>query len=251
MALSTIYFITAYSGEQFENLPVVEKYDNALSETTALDEWSRMKFYWTNNLSVAGLWATTFPIYLAPSSAMINAHYIGMALVYNYHTYGAVAMLVFTSIVFVHGLLELTGFFIIGAASLRLGWKFWSYLGRSLETGLEKMTKKKKAMARQHLKDYVTMVALGAVMIFLAAPIESYVSPHVGALFLMAPWLTPIYLGIVLIFYYSIVRLGLAPIRCALKKSRGKALLLGKWQPRLLPLMMFILFSIIWFLSFF
>lgn len=253
IALSTIYFLAAYNSEQFKSLPAVEQYDNALSETVALDEWSRMKFYWSNNLSVAGLCAATFPTYLAPNSVMFNVYYIGMALVYNYNVYGPVAMLVFAGIIFVHGVLELTGFFIIGAASLRLGWNFWGYLGRALSKGFGKMTKRREAAVKQHLRDYVAMVSLGAVMIFLAAPIETYFSPYVGALFLLAPWLALIYLGIVLFFYYSVIKQGLAPLRRALgpAKVKAKALLSGKWQPGILPFLMLILFSIMWLLSLF
>ncbi len=251
MALSTVYFLTAYGSEQFESLPAVKQYDNTLAGTVALDEWSRMKFYWSNNLGVAGLCAATFPTYLAPNSVIFNMHYVGMALVYNYHTYGPAAMLVFAGIIFVHGALELTGFFIIGAASLRLGWKSWGYLGGALKKGFGKVTKRKEAAARRYLKDYVAMVALGAAMIFLAAPIETYISPYVGALFLLVPWLALAYLGVVLFFYYTIIRQGFTPVRRELGSARAKArgLFSGKWQPGVLPLLTLILFSLMWLLS--
>lgn len=183
MFLSAAYYGLAFNAQQFDNLQDVKNYDNQLSDVTALDDWGRTKFYWSNNLGVAGLYVATFPAYLGANSVVATSFQIGLAAVYNYHAYGADVMLAFTGEIFVHGILELTGVILVGAASLRLGWKLWGYLGRALKKGFGKFTRKRKAAARQYLVDYIMLVALGCFMIFLAAPIEAYISPYAGRYF--------------------------------------------------------------------
>lgn len=253
MALSTAYFALGFNRAQFENLSEVKEYDNLLSDVTAMDDWSRTKFYWSNNLGVAGLYAITFPFYMGPNSVLLTSYQIGLAIVYNYHIYGPAAMLVFAGVIFVHGVLELTGVFIIGAASLRFAWKFWSYIGRALKTGFGKITRKRKAAARQYLADYILMVALGSFMIFLAAPVEAYVSPYAGAIFFLSPLTALFFLGVVMLFYASIIIKGFKPMRRALASVLAdvKAVRSGKWRPAHLSLLILLIFSLMVWLELF
>ena len=249
--LSTFFFALSFNREQFENLSNVKNYDNALSNVTTMDDWSRTKFYWSNNLGVSGLYAATFPLYLGANSVLFTSYQIGLALVYNYHLYGLGAMLAFAGVIFVHGVLEITGIFIVGAASFRLAWNFWRYLGRSLKSGFGKITMKRKATAKQYLKDYALMVALGSFMIFLAAPIESYVSPYAGAIFLLSPLMALFFLAAVLLLYTSFIRRSFAPMRQALASvlKDVESLISGKWRPTHLSLLMLIIFSLMMWLG--
>jgi len=249
--LSTFYFAFSFNQEQFENLPRVKNYDNALSGVTTMDDWSRTKFYISNNLGVAGLYAVTFPLYTGANSVLINCYQIGMALVYNYHLHGPGAMLAFASVIFVHGILEITGIIIVGAASFRFAWSFWGYLGHAVKSGFGKITKKRKSAAKQHIMDYILMVALGSFMILLAAPIESYISPYAGALFLLSPLLALFFLALVLLFYASIIRRSLKPLRGTLASERKdvESFIVGKWRPTHLSLLMLIIFSLMVWLA--
>lgn len=253
MALSTAYFALAFNREQFINLAEVKEYDDKLSNVTTMDDWSRTKFYWTNNLGVAGLYAISFPFYTGANSAFLTSYQVGLAIVYNYHTYGPGALLAFAGVIFVHGVLELTGVFFIGAASLRLAWKLWSYLGRALKTGFGKMTKKRKATTKQYLVDYIIIVALGLFMIWLAAPIEAYLSPFAGAIFLLFPPLALLFLGAVLLFYASIIKRGFTPMCHAVSSvlDEAKELLSGKWKPAHLSLLLLVIFSLLIWLGLF
>ncbi|MFH1821346.1 MAG: stage II sporulation protein M [Methanobacteriota archaeon] len=253
MTLSTAYFALAFNREQFKSLSDVQEYDNILSDVTTMDDWSRTKFYWSNNLGIVGLYAATFPTYLGANSVLLTSYHIGLAIVYNYHAYGPNAMLVFAGVIFVHGMLELTGIFIIGAASLILAWKFWSYLGRVLKSGFGRMTRKRKAAAKRYLTDYALMVALGSFMVFLAAPIEAYFSPYAGLIFFLWPPIALFFLGAVVLFYASIISKGFTPMRRTVASVLGdaKAVFSGKWRPTYLSLLMLAIFSLMIWLGLF
>ncbi len=252
-AVGTAYYGLAFSRSQFDNLPEVKQYDNLLTGVTGQDEWSRTQFYWANNLSVAGRFAVMLPIYFGPNSCLINGYGLGLALVYHYNNYGPEAALAFAGLIFVHGILEMTAVFIIGGASLRLAWKLWGYLGGALKGGFGKMTKRRKAAAESYLKDYVMMFALGALMIFLAAPIEAYISPFAGGMFLSLPALGLVYLGLVAIAYAAIARRGLPALQRVITSGMkgARSLLSRKWWPDILPLLLLVIFSLmIWLLAF-
>lgn len=250
MFFSTAYFLVAFDREQFINLPEVREYDNLLENVTVMDEWSRTKFYWSNNLRVAGIYTTTFPIYTGTSSMLLTGHQIGLALVYNYHLHGPVVLITFLAVIFLHGILELTGAFLIAAASLRLGWKFWSYLGQTLAAGSWQFTKRGKAAARKYLVDYLTLVALGLILIILAAPIEAYLSPSASILFLISPPLAIFFLAASMLFFVSIISVGFSRMlhRISLVLREAKELASGRWRPAQLSLLTFIIFSLLtWF----
>ncbi|MGQ9787741.1 MAG: stage II sporulation protein M [Candidatus Hadarchaeaceae archaeon] len=251
MFFSTTYFLVAFDRERFINLPEVKEYDNLLENVTAMDEWSRTKFYWSNNLRVAGIYATTFPIYTGTASTLSTGHQIGLALVYNYHLNGPIFMITFMAVIFLHGTLELTGAFIIVAASLKLGWKFWDYLGRVLAAGSFQINKRKKAVARKYLVDYAILVALGLTLIILAAPVEAYLSPSASILFLISPPLAILLLAATMLFFVSIVRVGFSRMLQSifLVVKDAKELASGRWRPSNLPLLTFIIFFLLMWLG--
>lgn len=251
MFLSTVYFLLAFNREQFINLPEVKEYDNLLENVTAMDEWSRTRFYWTNNLRVAGLYVTMFPIYTGTASILLTGHQMGIALVYNYHLYGPIVLMTFMAVIFLHGTLELTGAFIIGAASLRLGWKLWNYLGQALAVGSWKITRRGKAVARKYLFDYIILVALGLTLIVVAAPIEAYVSPSASVLFLISPLLAIFFLAVSMFFFVSIIRAGFSPMLQTISSvlKDAKELASGKWRPSQLSLLTFIVFFLLTWLG--
>ncbi|MEM4201776.1 MAG: stage II sporulation protein M [Candidatus Hadarchaeum sp.] len=251
MFLCTAYFLLSFDREQFINLPEVKEYDNLLENVMIMDEWSRTKFYWVNNLKVASTYATAFPIYTGTASILLTSRQIGLALVYNYHLHGPIVLLTFMAVIFLHGTLELTGAFIVGAASLRLGWKFWSYLGQVLATGSWKTTKRGKAVARKYLVDYIILVALGLTLITIAAPIEAYLSPSASVLFLISPLLAIFFLAVVMFFFVSIIKAGFNPMLSgiSLVMKDAKMLASGRWRPNQLPLLTFILFFLLTWLG--
>ncbi|MGC8817389.1 MAG: stage II sporulation protein M [Candidatus Hadarchaeum sp.] len=251
MFLSTAYFLLAFDREQFLNLPEVQRYDNLLENVTVMDEWSRTKFYWSNNIRVAGIYAATFPFYTSTASILMTGQQIGLALVYNYHLYGPIVLLTFLAVIFLHGTLELTGAFVIGAASLRLGWDLWKTLGKLLKTGKVKITRKKMAAAKQRLIDYLALILLGSILIILAAPIEAYLSPSASALFLFSPFLAILLITAAMLFFASVIKAGfsgmIGEISVVLKEVREPAR--GRWKPSHLPLLTFIIFSLLTWLG--
>ena len=249
--LSTAYFLLAFNREQFLNLPQVKEYDNLLENVTGMDEWSRTKFYWSNNLRIAGLYAISFPFYTGAASLLMTSHQIGLAAVYNYHLYGPLVLLNFISIIFVHGIFELTGALILGGASLRLAWKLWGYLGHALTAGWGKVTRKRRTAIRQHLIDYLILIALASLLIALAAPVEAYLSPSASVLFLISPTLAILFLASVLLFYAAIIRVGFRPMlrrASSVLEDLGE-LASGRWKPSHLSLLMFLLFSLLTWLG--
>ena len=260
--LSTAYYALAYSPDEFYELPEVKQYDNLVEKVTHMDYFSRMQFYWSNNLSIAGLMAITFPTYFGPNLVVATGYQVGVAMVFNQNMYGPTGILVFVSTIFVHGILELTGIFIVGAASLRMGWNLWRFLGGIIDSRLKfkltkrprrkfKLTKRRRAAIKQNLIDYISLFALAVVMILLAAPIESYISPWAGAVFLFIPVLAGAFLGVVIFFYASLVRLGFTPMRRTFVSVWGdvKALVSGNWRPAQLAVLLLVIFSfLLWFL---
>ncbi|MEM3452312.1 MAG: stage II sporulation protein M [Candidatus Hadarchaeum sp.] len=250
MFMSTAYFLLSFDREQFINLPEVKKYDSLLENVMVMDEWSRTKFYWTNNLKVISIYVTAFPIYTGTASILMTSHQIGLALVYNYHLHGPIVLLTFMAVIFLHGTLELTGAFIVGAASLRLGWKLWSYLGKVLAAGSWKITKRGKAVAKKYLVDYIILVALGLTLIIMAAPVEAYLSPSASVLFLVSPLVAIFFLVVAMFFFVSIIRAGFNPMlqKISLVMKEAKELASGRWRSNQLSLLTFIvLFLLTWF----
>lgn len=254
MVVSAAYFAAVFAPSQFENLPEVKEYDNALTSVTGMDEWGRTKFYWSNNLSVVGVMAAAVPTYLGTNAVLITSYQVGMAMVFNYNHFGWAAMLAFAGVIFVHGILELTAVFIVGGASLRLAWKLWEYLGRLIKAGLKiKLSRRSRAAAKRYAVDYILIVALAMFMIFLAAPVEAYFSPVMGVLFLFYPELAMFFIAAVLLFYVAIIKRGFAPMRREIASGwkEIKIISAGKWRPAHLSLLMLLIFSLMIWLGLF
>ncbi len=247
MVSSTVYFALALDRAQFESMEEVKNYDNRLKDISGLDGWGLTKFYWSNNMQVAGIYAVATPIYFGPNSVMATGYQIGMALIYNYHRYGSGIIPAFAGQIFVHGILELTGVFIMAAASLRLAWKFWQGFGSMISGGFKRLSRRRRVLIKQHAADYILLFALGVSMILLAAPIEAYVSPVFGLIFLLFPVVAYIYLAVVMLFYYSIFRLGSAPMRRALASVWGdlRAVPERNWKPSLLSVLVLVISTIL------
>jgi hypothetical protein len=141
---------------------------------------------------------------------------MGVAIVYHNATEGWRAALAFSAQIFVHGILELTGIFIITAASFRLAWKFWGGMGYLSKLSLGKQTSRKawseiirrRKEIELEISDFLVLLAVGSFMIFLAGPIESYISPIAGAVFLSEPLTAVLFLFAVGLFYFWLAKLG-------------------------------------------
>jgi len=251
LVLSTVYLALFFTPAQFENLPEVREYDNMLENVSKMDDFSRTQFYWANNLKVAGVFAVSAPFYFGANAVLFTGYNVGLALVFNYNNYGPQLMLAFASEIFLHGVLELTGIFIVGAASFRIGWKIWEFLGSLIKVGFEKKSfRKSQAAVKQYLVDYTLMIALGSLMIFFAAPIEAYVSPVALVIFFFYPPVAIVFLAVVILFYASIVRRGFMQMRRVIISiwKELKTVFLGKWRPAQLSFLMLVIFSLlIWF----
>jgi uncharacterized membrane protein SpoIIM required for sporulation len=245
--ISTAYNMMAYTREEFIERPDVKRYENEI-EKLPPDEWALTQHYWSHNLGVAGIYALGAPSYIGFGSVLVNSFGIGVSTTYWYHQGGERIMLAFSAMIFVHGLLELTGLFLIAAASFRLAWNFWRGLG-----GLEMVPDKKKKqeiLKHKHaikmlLADFVTLFAIGAFLIFLAAPVEAYISPAAGGAFVSEPAAAVAFLVEVGLIYSLIAALGFARMRIDLKNiwNEVKPAFRRKWRPTQLALLVFILCS--------
>ena len=254
--LSTSYHILAYASpaatQVFLREPEVQKYENSLNKVEQMDAGARVGYYWSHNLEVAGLYVATTPTYSSFHFLMYN-WYTGMNLSYWYHRGGAGAFLAFLATVFVHGVFELTGIFIIVAITLRAAWVLWKGLGHLMAVG-QRMRKRKRWGLSEEWKeirkfkgeimnlglDFIVMVLFGAFLIFLAAPIEAYISPWAYAYFLQMPWLAIAFLAAVAFFYIFISVQGFGPLRKNARTTYGdlKLALKLKWHPTQLSFFM-------------
>ncbi len=258
MMLSTTYHMLAFSRMEFIERPEVQEYENALENVSEMDDWARTQYYWSNNLSVAGICAVGTPTYFGLNTVVATNYGIGMAVAYYYHLSGPTAMLAVLAMFFIHGLLELTGIYIIAAVTMRLGWNVWKGLGRLIaitgkdgKYGAFVLTKRERREIKKHwpairllLRDFITLFAIGALFIFVAAPIESYVSPAMGAIFYANPSLNALFLGLVGALYASIVLWGLKAMRRDAKSISDEVELVfkGKLRPAQLSFLMFMVF---------
>ena len=263
MTLSTGYHIFAYESSEFLERPGAQEYENAVENVTQMNEWARTKFYWSNNLRVAGFYILWTPIYSGFHSLTFNEYAIGMNLAYWYHAYGAETFLVFLSGVFFHGVLELTGIFIVVAITLRVAWNFWKGISHMMTTGTSKkwswgLSKgekreilKHKCKIKELLVDFLVLASFGAFLIFLAAPIEAYISPSIMATFRGALPLAVVFLIGIASLYFSIFVWGLEAMKKDIRTVYGdvKLAFKRKWRPTQLSLLMFMVFFFIMVLS--
>jgi len=247
---STAWHTLAFSDADFLGKPEVQGYENALDNVAVMDEWSRTQYYWSNNLSVAGMYAATTPGNFGFNTGIYSDYIIGESFAYWYHQEGATGLVAFSGSVFVHGLLELTAVFIITAASLRLAWNFWKWMGSTLvvfvgrgeglsarslpkkSSRLEREYRKRRGVIRQHLTDFLVLVLVGAFLIFLAAPVEAYVSPKVGGSFYLAPALGVVFLVFAGLWYTFLVARGFGAMRKDFKLIFGELKLGSKGKRR-------------------
>lgn len=258
LLLSTAYFALAFTPAQFTEESA--EYENKLVEVSAMDEWTLTNYYWNNNLGIAGVFAAGTPAYFGFNSVVVNHHWMGMSVTYYYHLAGERGMAAATAGFFVHGLLELTGFYLIAAASLRVGWNIWKGLGHLVKMSLGgkrmswKLTKWEKREILKHwrtikllLSDLFIILALGAFLIFLAGPVEAYVTPSIVGGFYTAPLLAGIFLVVVGLIYTLIVREGFRAMCDKIRLVRRELRLARKrkWRPAQLSLVMLLVFLLL------
>lgn len=245
MISSTAYHMLAFAPDEFTGQPEVQAYENAVGNVSEMSDWTRTQYYWSNNLKVAGVGVALTPVYFGLYSATVTNYAMGMALTYNYHIYGLAGMLAILASFFVHGLLELTGIYILAAVSLRTAWNLWRRLGFLTKSRKRESLRHKRAMGLL-MKDFVWLSSVGMFFIFLAAPIEAYVSPWAGLLFFLVPATALAFLAFVGLFYASIVRWGLSAMRSDVKFvcKEVKPAFKGRWRPSQLSLLAFLLFFV-------
>jgi uncharacterized membrane protein SpoIIM required for sporulation len=254
MILSTVYYMLAFTPAEFAKRPEVQEYTKAV-ESLPPNNWARTQYYWSNNLGVAGACALGTPTYFGFNTAVETNYMVGMSITDYYHYLGPEGALAFPAMIFIHGLLELTGIYIIAAVSLRLAWNFWKWVG-----GLAAITDKEgknwswKSTKREILKhrhtikmllfDFAILFSIGSFLIFLAAPIEAYVSPSIGSIFLSAPVFAAAFLATVGLFYALIAARGFNRMRGDLKFvwNETRSAFKGKWRPAHLSLLVFVIF---------
>ena len=264
MTLSTGYHLFAYKSSEFLERPDAQKYENAIENVAKMDEWTLTKFYWSNNLRIIGFYIVGLPSYFGFHSLMFNEYTIGMNLSYWYHAHGADVFLIFLSGLFLHGVLELTGIFIVVAITLRVAWNFWKGMGhmmtparkgkrwsRELSNGEKREIRKHKGNVKELLVDFLVLASFGAFLIFLAAPIEAYISPSFMAAFVGALPLAITFLVIIAFFYLSIFVWGLGAMKRDIRAVYGdvKLAFKRKWRPTQLSLLIFVIFFSIMVLS--
>lgn len=258
---STIYNLTAFTPSQFENLPATENYKQNIQGVVALDEWTRTQFYWRNNLSLAASYAVWFPTYSGFVGNVANGNAVGVAIAHYNAIGGSRYALAFTAEIFVHGLLELTGIFLITTSTSRLAWKFWTWTGEAarrskkgwtLEKILEKDLRNKKSI-RQEILDFLTLFGFALILIIIAAPIESYISPEFVLLFFFEPVLAVLFIGATVAFYLAIAKIGFRKMLRELNEVWGEISLAihGKFRMSQLPIIMFIILVSILMVRFF
>ncbi|MEW6221952.1 MAG: stage II sporulation protein M [Candidatus Hadarchaeota archaeon] len=265
MLFSLVYNTLAFTPSDFLQRPGASYYENAVENVTALDKWTRTVFYWKNNLGVVGVYVIAAPANLGFNSGLIANYNLGLSLAYWYHSLGGNAMLAFSSSVFVHGLLELTGAYLVIAASLRLAWNLWKGAGRILSMARKKgelfrwsvsfrpsswerrEVKKHREAIKLQLTDFAVLAIVGIFLVFLAAPIESYISPTASAMFYGNPLLGLGFLIVVGLFYVALMHYGFGRMLRDISYVRDdlKLAFRGKRRYSQFSLLMLVLFSVL------
>ncbi len=246
---SAAYHSATYQRSRFMGRKEVEDYENRVENVTGMDRWDRTMYYWTNNLSVAGYRIIFTPWYVGVSAEVFQAYIVGIVDTFWYHE---AELSPFRAAIEFHGIFEMTGFFIITAITARLAWNLWKGLAHLMAASTKKRKpklKKSKARIKEILGDFLILASIGFLMIFLAAPIEAYVSPWVWGVFDITLVLPCVFLTLVALFYITVFFVqfrGWEMMKKDLKKIRTdiKSLLKGKFVPAHLSLLMFILFTV-------
>ena len=182
--MSTVYHLAAIPPSELTKLPKVQEYENRVGEIAAMDPWTRTQYYWSNNLKTAAVGAAFSLIYIPLNTSIATGYYTGIAIAYVGRVYGEEVGLAFSAQIFVHGLLEITGIYLISAGALRLAWSFWGLMG---ELTMGKRKKRPRGPMREALYDFIVLALTGTIMIFLAAPVEAFISPITGEVFVTQP----------------------------------------------------------------
>lgn len=274
--VSLAYNLGAFTPQQFVQQPAASTYENKIQEIRQLDEFSRTVRYWTNNLSVAGTYAVLSPTYIGFAANAINGYTIGVAVSYynalgefNYILIGDTFQLLggwrvalaYTSSIFVHGFFELTGIFLVSAAAIRLAWNFWRWLGRAAELSMKdwgakrvlKLARRRRSAIMRVVRDFLVVFAFGALLIFIAAPMETYVAPIAFFDFMINPALSASFLAAVGMFYVWLFWNGFKSMVKVIRKVLSDLRLLarGKFKSSQLPAIMLAVLMLTFLLRYF
>lgn len=174
--VSFAFYLLAVPPESFFERREVGEFENMAREIAELDETGRTLAYLRNNL-MAGV-RTMVPVF-GFANVVYNGWFGGMVCTYVYRKTGTDVLLLYIAGIYVHGILELTGFFILGGLSLYLlrgGW-------------------------RRLLPGYLKLAVLGLSLIAGAAPVEAYVSPAVVDFLAKSGWIPAAIIPLVALFY--------------------------------------------------
>jgi uncharacterized membrane protein SpoIIM required for sporulation len=182
---SFAFYLLAISPENFFERSDVKEFENTTRRIGELDEAGRTLTYLSNNLG-AGV-RTMVPV-LGFVNVVYNGWFGGMVCAYVYRKAGTEVLLLYIAGIYVHGILELTGFFILGGLSLYLlrgGW-------------------------RRLLSRYLKLAVLGLSLIAIAAPVEAYLTPAVIDILAKSGWMLAAIIPLVAFFYIYVffIRLG-------------------------------------------
>ncbi len=166
-----IHYSTNFNQEQFANMEETEEYENRVDTTMRKDEFDRTLYYWGNNLKLGAY--HLIPI-MGVNFLFISEYNSSWASAYQYQFGGIDYLFGFLGGTFAHRIPESIGFFLLAALSL--------YILKGAVT--------KEIITKTFWKDYLTLASIGFLLIFIAGPIESYISPHLLSIFYQNLWLS-------------------------------------------------------------
>jgi len=73
-----------------------------------------------------------------------------------------------------HGVFEITGFIIAGAAGFKIPYEIVRYLAG----------KKEQILTKEDIKEYITLALISIILIVIAAFVEAYITPRIAEYFL-------------------------------------------------------------------
>ncbi|MEM2192523.1 MAG: stage II sporulation protein M [Candidatus Hadarchaeales archaeon] len=247
------YYLLALSPREFAQQKEVKGYENDLKKLETLDEWTITTFYWSNNLRVAGISIIFFPSYFANAIQIASGRSMGMAIAYFDRTGGWQRALAFSAQLFVHGIFEFTGLLLISAGTMRLAWRFWERIGRIKNFKKFFIKRSISPQVKSEITDAGVILLLGLLLIFIAAPVEAYISPTAGVLFFFEPALALLFLASVCAVYFAIFLYGLEGMKAVMKKVAGetKEIFNGRVTSKNAPAVIFLLAMILYLSRYF
>ena len=105
------------------------------------------------------------------ASTLINLWMNGIIIGYPIGHTDEMALLLY---VIPHGILELFGFIISGAAGFKIPYEIIRYLAG----------KKEQILTKEDIKEYLTLSLISIILIVIAAFVEAYVTPRIAGYFL-------------------------------------------------------------------